>query len=178
MTFSLNSCEQAFTKSLRKFKEMEYFSDGNNYLKSTVTLYIDDSDVNLFFFYKHFNVPYRLPENFSNAKFRNKTIEIWQDEKDKNNFKSNSKHTYTYNSSSRLIYYSYSSCMECSDMSYSYFVNYDTLNRVESIVDSIKSNGYYKIYYDTSNMIKQIDCFGSFLSSKEVKLTTKILRVQ
>ena len=172
---------QIDSKSTKKFMKIEYFSDGTIYLQNSFTLRANDSDIDLSFYHKHFSIPRKLPKYFINTKYKNETIKFQREENNKIDPKSNWGYTYTYDSLSRVIYFAYSPCLECSDISYQYFVNYDTHNKVESLVDSINSNDKYKIYYDINGIIKQIDGFNTFESPKGIilhKLAERVSLIQ
>ena len=172
---------QSVSKSAKLFKKIEYFSDGTVYLQNSFTIEANDSDLNFSFYHKHFSIPRKLPKSFINIKYKNETIRFQRDENNKIDRKANWGYTYTYDSLSRVIYFAYSPCLECSDISYQYFVNYDTLNKVASIVDSINPNDEYKIYYATCGIIKQIDGFSTFKSPKGAilhKLAERVSLIQ
>lgn len=178
LIISCNSYAQLSNKSIRRFIKTEYLFDGTINSQNTLQMDLRDDQIGLFFYFGIFKMPPHLPEQLINTIYKNKTIEIWRDENAKDKYEANWVHTFTYDSLSRLIYFGYSSCLQCSDISYGYHLNYNSLNQIISIENSIKSNDSYKIIYDSSGIITQIDCFSTFKSPKGKYFYTLSKRVE
>ncbi len=142
-----------------QFKIVEYY-DGRilkEKLAPVDTVDLTQSKIDLFFLNKHFNIPSYLPDQFVNAKYKSVTITdtvIYKEDKD---FKTNWEKTFKYDSLSRVVNYTNSSCYRCNYLPYNYKVAYNHQGQVETLVSSADVGEKYKIYYDRNGNIKQLD---------------------
>lgn len=99
-----------------------------------------DEVLDIFFYKKHFQTPYHLPNNFFNSKFKNETYTFWNNGKEDLEHKLNWSYSYQYDNFSRLISYSYSGCLVCSQLPYIYKVEYDKKGNVRKIYNETDIN--------------------------------------
>lgn len=115
----------------------------NSQIDSINTVVIEkkrNEDLNVFFYRKHFQMPYHLPRNFFDSKFKNETYTFWNNDKVDLEHKLNWSYSYQYDNFSRLISYSYSGCFVCSQLPYIYKVEYDEKGNVRKIYNEIDMN--------------------------------------
>jgi hypothetical protein len=140
--------------------EVIYYVNGNLYQKTLIdTIDLAGSKVDLYFFKKHFDIPYHLPEKFIDHKYKSETITRWANGVAEKDLQTNWKLTFTYDNLSRVVNYTYSSCVACNDLPRSYDVTYNKLGLV-AMITSVSNLGIeetYKIYYDAKGSVKQLD---------------------
>jgi hypothetical protein len=142
-----------------QFKIVEYIN-GNVYrekLTTVDTVDLTKRKMDLYFLREHFNTPYYLPHQFINNKYKNETIVDTLNYRGDKNFSTIQIKTFKYDSLSRVVNYSDSSCPVCNYLSYEYKVTYNQRGQVEAIVSSANERKSYKIYYDSNGNIKQLD---------------------
>jgi hypothetical protein len=157
---SINCYAQQTTAHKKiQFKIVEYF-DGKvlkEKLAPVDTVDLTQNKVDLYFLKRHFNIPNNLPEQFVNSKYKSETIVDSVTYKEDKDFKTNQEKTFKYDSLSRVINYTNSSCYRCNYLPYEYKVAYNRRGQVETLVSAADVGEKYKIYYDRSGNIKQLD---------------------
>ncbi|MFT5617459.1 MAG: hypothetical protein ACI85I_000681 [Arenicella sp.] len=93
-----------------------------------------------------------FPENFVDPKYKNETIVVWRDENIKKNFERNWSYTYKYDSQSRLVEYSYSACLICSNMAYHYIVTYNEEGNVTRL-NNMFGNKRLELKYNSDGYV-------------------------
>lgn len=109
-------------------------------IKTVIIEKEENENLNVFFYKKHFQTPYHLPNNFFNSKFKNETYTFWNNGKEDLEHKLNWSYSYQYDNFSRLISYSYSGCLVCSQLPYIYKVEYDEKGNVRKIYNETDIN--------------------------------------
>jgi hypothetical protein len=119
--------------------------------------------LNLQFYRDNFKTPFDFPNEFINTKYKNKTVIVWGNKTSRKDLNLNYKYTFTYDSLSRVISYSYSGCMICSRAAFDIRVSYDSLNRplnLSYLNFTNKSNSIQFIFkYDTKMNIINISLY-------------------
>lgn len=146
----------AQSPGFRVFRVTQYIN-GDFYRQTNDTLKLTSEPIDIYVFSRHFYYPYYLPEKFIDKQKRNRTVSIWRDPKGKKNFQENWEKTYTYDSLGRVITYTYSGCVICSNLPYSYTVDYTSVGQVERIVNSLSSEDSYRFYYDKNGNIVKLE---------------------
>ena len=124
-----------------------------------------DTILGLEFYKKNFYRPYHFPKQFIDKKFKNETIEKWNDSTKAKDFNSNWTYTYVYDSLSRVTNYNYSGCLICGQLPYRIRIIYDNQNRplifqVRNSFDKKEpANEEYVFAYDNKGNIIQIKFF-------------------
>jgi hypothetical protein len=113
----------------------------------------------LYFFKKEFNFPKEIPEKLTDPEHKGKMIVSWHNEKEEKNLTTNWNKTFTYDSLSRLVAYTYSGCMMCSSTAYKYTVQYNSKGQVETLKNTVNGNDVFKIIYNDRGQVIQIDYF-------------------
>ncbi|HWZ02100.1 MAG TPA: hypothetical protein VNX40_00745 [Mucilaginibacter sp.] len=141
------------------FKIVEYIK-GSFYrerIESVDTSGLAGNKIDLYFFRKYFYRPYYMPDRFINSKYKSETVTIWVNGKEDTTSRTNWKQTFTYDSLSRVVKYTSSSCFVCNFLPYSYNVSYNKSGQVMTIVNSTNFKETFKIYYDGNVDVKQLD---------------------
>ena len=152
----------------RIFHKATYIN-GSIYNELDDTIKINNEKIDIYFFKDHFYSPYNLPYKFVDKKHKNRIISVWAYKKTRKNFAINYENTYKYDNLGRVINYTYSGCLVCSNLPYSYNVTYNSIGQVESIKEATNGGYSYKFYYDQNDNITK---FEHFLFSN---LLTKII---
>ncbi|WP_295668208.1 hypothetical protein [uncultured Mucilaginibacter sp.] len=153
-----------------RFKIVEYIN-GNLYRKrieAIDTVGLMGKTIDLYFYRKHFYIPYYLPDQFVDRRYKNETI-----------IKSDSNASavikkiisFTYDSLSRIVSYSNSGCIICNYLPYSYHFSYNQAGKIKRITSIINTKEKFKIYYDKKGNIQRLD----YLMFD--KLDTQIIRI-
>lgn len=161
---ALNTSAQ--TAAVRNFYEVQYA--GSKIYKKTHTIKITGEPVDAYFFKRHFNAPYYLPDKFVQDKYRNRMITVSVDSNAKKGEKNYRETTITYDSLGRVTQYTDAGCFICSYMPYSYQVVYDEKSRVGQINNGINSNDIFKFYYDDVGNLVKLEKYMSGKLEKEV----------
>lgn len=123
--------------------------------------------LDLEFYRSNFYRPLHYPEVFINRKYKNQTVEIWSDTSKPKQISSNWAYSFVYDSLSRVILYSYSSCLLCGQQAYNIQITYDQLNRPvtfavrHSFGKDLPESEKYLITYDDNNNIIQLKYFSA-----------------
>lgn len=153
MTLSV-VCSSTQTKQFKIFKTTEYIN-GNFYRKTRDTLKVASEKIDIYFFKRHFDSPYYLPEKFIDKRYRNQKISVWADPKHKKDYQRNWENSYTFDSLGRVTKYAYSGCMVCSSFPYIYTVTYNSDGQVERIFNTTNERDSFTFFYnDKGNIIK------------------------
>ncbi len=167
---SLGLFGQSPAISHKIFKVTEYNIGGSVSREAFDTIPIDTQKINLAFYKLHFFIPHYLPQSFIDTTHKKVTITVWRDINEVKDFKDNWKHEYTYDSLSRVVRYSYSGCVICSDMAYNYYVTYNAYGEVAKITNFIGSHDSYQIQYNIKGDVIQLDYLRSGNPEKQIKL--------
>lgn len=166
--------ETAFIKKI-EFKVIDYnYSDGmvsREEIKSIDPSSHSNDRADLYFFQKHFAVlpGHHLPAKFINTQYRSEKVTVSKGSPTRP--ETNRQYSVTYDSLSRVVNYTYSGCMYCSDLTYDYEVTYNEAGKVDMIIRCAPGPELYKVYYDAKGNIQQLEqyTFG--------RLTKRITRV-
>jgi hypothetical protein len=158
MTFLFGRC-YGQTQAVKVFKKTEYIN-GIFYRELYDTLKIENKKIDIYFFEKNFHSPYYLPDKFIDKGYKNKTVSVWREPKAKRDHQFNWENTYTYDSVGRVIKYTYSGCLICSNLPYNYIVTYNSLSQVDNIKNTMSGKDSYKFYYSSTGDIKQFDHYS------------------
>ena len=126
-----------------------------------------DKKLDFEFYKKHFNRPYHFPKNFINPNFINQTIEVWNDSTKPKDIKTNWTYTYSYDSLSRLSFYSYSSCFICGQQAFNIRITYDKINRPirfsirHSFQKNLPESERFEFTYDRDDNFIQLKHFSA-----------------
>ncbi len=146
----------AQTEKSKVFKKIEYIN-GNFYRQTYDTIKLTEEPIDIYFFRKHFNFPYYLPDRFIDKSLRNRIISVWRDLNGKKDYQKNRENTYTYDSIGRVTNYTYSGCFVCSNLPYNYRVIYNKKGKIEQINNTINSKENFKFYYDNKDDIVKLE---------------------
>ena len=141
---------------------MEYIN-GNFYRQLYDTIKIVNEQIDIYFLKRHFYSPYYLPDKFIDRQKRSQKISVWRDQKGKKDFQQNWENIYTYDSLGRVINYSYSGCVICSNVPYNYRVTYNSKGQVAHIADLKNLIDSFKFFYDNKGEIMK---FEKYLEDK------------
>jgi len=126
------------------------------------------------FYRKYFYVPYYYPEKMVDTNFKNDTITTWSDTTKVGNFYNNWSQIIIYDSFSRVISYSYSSCILCSELAYDYHFFYNQQNQVIKMTKNhINDNDFIEFKYDTYGNIVNLKIFRGSELEKEIRLINR-----
>jgi hypothetical protein len=140
-----------------QFKIIEYVV-GTFYSKKVQTvdtIGLGAKKIDLFFFKKYFDSPYYLPKKFVDLTHKNFKMVVPYGEQ---NADYKGQKTFTYDSLSRIVKYTNSSCVICSFMPYTYDVSYNSGGEVKTISSEDNLSDSYNIFYDHDGNIWRIDC--------------------
>ena len=126
LTF-LYSCVQP---EFLNFKISTNYLDGKSYLTKTKTIPNPHSEINVYFFKKHFAQFYGLPNELTNENLKAQEIIEWKFEDRPKELSENWTETYKYDSNGKLIEYKYSGCNICSQLPYGYKLLYNQNNDI------------------------------------------------
>lgn len=149
----------AQAQQVKIFKKTEY-SNGNFYRQIYDTIALTQQPVDLYFFKKHFNFPYYLPEKFTDQALKNRTISVRRYPNAQKDDKNNWKHTYTYDSLGRVTSYAFSDCFACSNLPYNYSVTYNKEGQIEELKETINNTGSFRFYYDAKGDIVKLEKYA------------------
>ena len=139
LTF-LYSCAQP---EFLNFKVSTNYLDGKSYLTKTKTIANPHSEINVYFFKKHFAQFYGLHNELTNENLKAQEITEWEFKDRPKELSENWKETYKYDSNGKLIEYKYSSCTICSQFPYGYKLLYNQNNDIiEQQVYSLEQKVY------------------------------------
>jgi hypothetical protein len=140
-------------------KLTNYNPEGKILSESVKVIAKPENSGSLYFFKKEFNLPKEIPEKLVDPEHKGKMIVSWHNEKEEKNLTTNWNNTFTYDSLSRLIAYTYSGCVMCSSIAYKYTIQYNNKGLVETIKNSVNGNDMFKIIYNDRDQVVQIDYF-------------------
>ena len=109
-----------------------------------------DSVIDLYFFKKHFYIPYYIPETLIDKSYKDQIVTVWRDTTIKMDYKTNWTHTYTYDIKSRVTDYSFSGCLVCSNLPYTIKLFYNESDKV------VKMKKYYSLKIPTVDGVTTI----------------------
>ncbi|PPK92521.1 hypothetical protein LY01_02922 [Nonlabens xylanidelens] len=153
--------------SEKEFIVTDFDFEGKEYEKTDLKIDIDSRNVDIKLMNEYFYVPYYFPEKFIDSKYKDQTITIWRNENEKTddfleNFKNNNwTHTYKYDLESKIVEYSYSGCMICSNMPYNYKVTYDENRRVIKLQNTISEKQKFEFKYNSNGDIIELKLYSS-----------------
>lgn len=156
------------------FKESTYIV-GNPYRTIFKSIKKSNDLIDVYFFKQHYYLFYSLPTELTNKELKNHKIEKWAFENTPENSNSNWKNTYEYDSEGKLISYSYSSCLTCSQISYHYKLLY---NKKNQIIKQIKIGFKGKILeevlleYDIEGNIIKLEKYGQDKQIEQIIVLT------
>jgi hypothetical protein len=152
LTILISNC-YAQTGRGRVFKRTEY-TNGIVYRQTIVGVNVENTPVDIYFLSKYFYSPYYLPEKFTDERYIGQIISSWSEPDSEENFQRNQKYTCTYDSIGRVINYTYSSCILCSNMPYNYSVTYNSKGQVALIVNGAGISRFKFSYNKKGDIIK------------------------
>lgn len=142
--------------------------------------------IDLNFYSKNFFKPSLFPTEFINQKYKNETVEKWNNEKAEKNYFQNSTYTFTFDEHSRVIKYEYSGCIICSQLPSETLIKYDENNRPVELIESFKTlksiessendsiqnfpSEVYKIEYNERNEVKTLLLYKSDYLIEKIEL--------
>lgn len=110
------------------FKVTQFYPNQTIYRTEFDTIYTNKV-TDLDFYRANFFTPYYYPKPFINKQFKDTTVVLWNNLKEKKEYKRNWTFSCTYDSLSRVIIYEYSGCFVCSQLPFRLYIYYDSLNR-------------------------------------------------
>ena len=167
LTFGMNLYAQ---NSEKEFVVTE-FVNGNIYREKTEEIKINNESIDIAFMRKHFFIPYYFPQKFIDTKYKNESIVVWRNENKEKEYKTNWTNTFIYDSDSRIIEYSYSGCLICSNRPYKYKVSYDDKNRVIELENMISEKHKFEFNYNQNGEICELKVYTA---DNELKKTIKL----
>jgi len=144
-----------------KFKHTYFSFDGQISDIKEKSIQVD-TILSLEFYRKNFYRPYHFPKQFVDKKFKNETVEVWNDTTKAKDFTSNWTYSYTYDSLSRVTDYNYSGCLICGQLPFRIQITYDNQNKPQtfqvrhSFDKQEPANEEYVFAYDNKGNIIQI----------------------
>lgn len=165
------------------FKTTEYNHDKSiSSIKYDTLIYNKNCDIE--FYRNSFYKPFYFPEKVIDTNYRNQTITIWRDTTKAHDDIANWSHTYVYDGKSRIVEYSYSCCMVCSNMPFHYYFSYDQNNRIIRMenkmmwpFDTEKSkllNDVYSFSYDSDGNVNILRYFNNDILQLQIeKISTQ-----
>ncbi|NME70228.1 hypothetical protein [Flammeovirga aprica] len=113
-----------------KFKVSTNYLDGKSHLTKTKMIANPNSEINVYFFKKHFAQFYGLPNKLTNEKLKNQEITEWKFEDRPKELSENWSETFKYDPNGNLIEYKYSGCTFCSQFPWGYKLFYNKNNDI------------------------------------------------
>jgi hypothetical protein len=120
---------------------------------------------------RHFATSITIPDSLYDPKHKGETVNILHGPPD--NAKLHYTNSRTYDSLSRVISYSHSTCMVCNFMGYTYNVHYNTSGLIDEISgaeNTISQLSKCNISYSANGEIKQIDYIEKGTMRKQITL--------
>ena len=117
--------------------------------------------IDVYFYREHFYHPSYLPARFTDSHYKDTTLAFWHDNQAVKDTQNNWKNTYTFDSLSHIVTFSYSGCTTCSKMAYTYFVNYNETNQVIRISSLNSNQNSYSFDYNDAGEVKRLNCYIS-----------------
>jgi hypothetical protein len=157
------SCYAQKVPTIQKVFKTTTYINGIFYRTKNDTINIVDEHLSLPLFKRHFHKPSALPENLIDNKYKNQTVTIWNYESPKSNIEkqANWHKTYTYDSLSRIVNFTYSPCLVCSQSPYNYSVKYNSLGQIEQVINNESVKESYLMSYNTLGRIYRLECYDS-----------------
>ena len=135
--------------------------------------------VDLDFYRKNFYIPYYYPKRFVHSRYKNQLVTVWKDSSAKKDYSTNWTYSFTYDEKSRVIAYSYSGCIICSQMPFIVSISYDDQDRPIKLemrtndgkpVDQVKSEPHEKFFltYDSKGNISALEHFDHGILSQRI----------
>jgi hypothetical protein len=157
------SCYSQKVLTLQKNFKTTTYINGIFYRAKIDTLNIADENLTLSFFKNHFHKPHYLPENLVDHKYKNQTVTIWNYKSPKSDMEkqANWQSTYTYDSLSRIVNFTYSPCLVCSQHHYDYSVKYNLLGQIERVINNENIKENYRISYNILGGVNHIEVYDS-----------------
>lgn len=138
-----------------EFNVIQFDTSGKIFNKHVKSIKSDTDSLDLFFYERYFSYPYDLPDKFHDEKYKNDTIVIWNDPTGKRQEFESSHFTYVYDSLSRIVLFSFSSCGVCSKSQYKYEVTYNKMGQITQLEDSsFRKNEFRFKYNSEGNIVK------------------------
>lgn len=136
-----------------------YYNENGSIFKTDKKSLTSAKILDLPFYRKHFNKPYYFPGKFIDKVYKNQTIEIPQYSTKSKYAASNWYYSYVFDSSSRVVLYSYSSCITCSTLPFNIEIIYDNTGRPNKLLFRYSSDRHspeihrYELTYDNKGNI-------------------------
>ncbi len=152
-----------------KFYIIEYDYDGRFSEKTIQRIETKGKTLDLHFYNDNFSIPFYLPKQFIDKAFKNEVVQTWARDDVEKNIESNWVYTKVYDSLSRVIRYSYSGCLICSNFPYDYRVFYNSDNRVIKLVNNVNGNEKFEMKYNRKGHITKL----KFYTDEKLKILIK-----
>jgi len=149
---------------VKVFKKREYIN-GTFFRQTKGTIEVENEQIDIYFFKRHFQSPYYLPEKLIDKQYSGQTLLLWNDPDGKKDFQRNWRYNYSYDSLGRVTNFTYSSCILCSSLPYNYTITYNAKSQVEAIGNKGETNALFKFYYnDKGDIVKFEEYSGNMLA--------------
>lgn len=162
LAFHFSSYGQSILSRNVVLRTTQYIN-GNSYRQRLDTIKSSNEIIDALFIKHHSGILYHLPEAIVDKSHKNKTIT-------ERNDAINRTKLFTYDSLSRLVNFSNSSCVVCSDLPYNYKITYNVIGKIETIT----SNGFgvysYKFQYDEKANLRELNCYSGTELTEKVEL--------
>jgi len=174
-----------FAQNEIRFISFDYSVDANKPKIDTMIINDEFDKIDVHFIGKHMNLPDFMPKKFIDHSYKNEKVTIWYWSKDsivdierkaiKERVKKDSlgrleysekyyrniaSYSYYYDSLSRVCYFSFNGCENCSRMNEEYIVIYDSSNRVVKLTEEYFFNETIEFIYDTFGDITEMRYYG------------------
>ena len=147
------------TNQLRVFETTEYMK-GSPFMQKFDTVKAENRLIDIYFFKNHFHIPYYLPETLIDKQYKNQTISKWRDSTSEKDLKQNWENKYTYDNFGRIIKFTYSGCIICSNLPYNYNVTYNLKGQIEQITETLYSNESFRLHYNDRGGLVKIEQYS------------------
>lgn len=138
--------------AIKKVFIKKSFVNGNLYKEIRDTIEVTGK-IDIYFFKANFFSPYYIPDRFIDKRYKDEVISIWAQPDVEKDYRKNWEYKYSYDSLGRVINYSYSSCLLCSQLPYNYIVKYNSSGMVEEIYSTINTIESFRFYYNNGDGI-------------------------
>lgn len=170
LIFIFSTLSAVAQKTQLKIFSKTAYVNGAIFRQSKDTIKTVNEPLDIYFYKRHFFTPYYLPASFTDLRYKNKTISVWNDPGGKKDYMQNWENTYTYDSLGRVISYTYTGCIICSNMPYSYTVTYNQAGQVIRLVNTGTMKDGYWLYYNGNAEIYRVEKYVADKPELDIRL--------
>jgi hypothetical protein len=143
--------------------------EGNEFFETSRSV-TQSAKLDIDFYKKNFLLPCRFPDKMVDLKYINDTVTVWNEPKKGGDCHSNWSYTTVYDSQSRVLSYSYSGCMLCSQSPFEFRFFYDQSGHVVKATNDLYSNTMIDFNYNTDGNIVDVLIFRDSNLTQRIEL--------